>query len=142
MVVLTNRLASESGVRLGRKALRISKSRAIWNNLHRSSRDSLAALLAEEIYKSALRILLLIRKRSPYSRRALVLPPYPDELVHLSLPQENEYLSVCTEDIQLLSRTYRWAGHLDRKMALEAHLMGAAWAIRSGISESGGRPSS
>jgi hypothetical protein len=93
--------------------------------------------LAEEICKSALRIVLLIRKQSPYSRRALVVPPYPDELARLSLPQESEYLFACNEDIQRLSRAHRWVGILDQQMALEAHLMGAAWAIRNGISKCG-----
>lgn len=131
----TSQLASESCVRLGRQAPRISKLRAIWNTLHRSCYDSLAGLLAEEIYKSALRIAALFRKRSPYSRRALVAPPYPDELVHLSLAQESEYLFACSEDIQRLSHVNHWASNLDRQIALEAYLMGAAWAIRNGISE-------
>lgn len=135
----TSQPASGSRVRLGRQAPRISKRRAIWNNLRRSCRDSLATLLAEEIGKLALRIVVLIRKRSPYSRRALVVPPYPDELVHLSLPQESGYLFACNEDIQRLSREYHWAGHLDQQMALEAHLLGAAWAIRNGISGCGER---
>jgi hypothetical protein len=134
--VKSNQLASLSGVRLGRRGPRISKRCAIWNNLRRSCRDSLAALLAEEICKLALRIVLLIRKRPPYSRRALVVPPYPDELVHLSLLQESEYLFACNKDIQRLSREHRWAGHLDQQTALEAHLMGAAWGIRNDISES------
>jgi hypothetical protein len=90
--------------------------------------------LAEEICKSVLRILLLLRKQSPYSRRALVVPRYPDELARLSFPQESEYLSACNKDIQRLSRANRWAGHLDREIMLEAHLAGAAWGIRSGIS--------
>jgi hypothetical protein len=138
MTATTSRPASISGVRLGRRAPRISKRRAIWNNLRRLCRDSLVALLADEIYRSALRIVLLIRKQSPYSRRALVIPPYPDELVHLSLPQESEYLFACNKDISRLSREHRWAGHLDQQMALEAHLMGTAWGIRNGISKCDG----
>jgi hypothetical protein len=137
-LVKSSQSASISNVRLGRQAPRISKLRAIWNNPRQSCRDSLVALLAEEIYKSALRIVLLIRKQSRYPRRALVVPPYPDELVHLSLPQESEYLFACNEDIQRLSRANRWAEHLDRQMALEAHLAGAAWAIRNGISKCDG----
>lgn len=134
----TSHPVSKYGARLGRQAPRISKRRAIWNNLRRSCGDSLASLLAEEVCKLALRIALLMRKRSLHFRRALVVPPYPDELVHLSLLQESEYLSACNEDIQRLSRAHRWAGHLGRQMALEAHSMGAAWAIRNGISKGGG----
>jgi hypothetical protein len=104
MTTATSQSASKLGARLGRQAPRISSRRAIWNNLRRACRDSLAALLAEEICKSALRIVLLIRKQSPYSRRALVVPPYPDELAHLFLPQESEYLFAFNEDIQRPSR--------------------------------------
>lgn len=131
----TNQSVLKSGVRLGRRAPRISKRSAIWNNLRRRCRHSLAALLAEEIYRSALRIVQIFRKKSPNSRRALVVPPYPDELAHLSLPQESEYLSACNEDIQRLSGAHRWAGNLDLRMGLEAHLMGAAWSTRNGISK-------
>lgn len=132
--ITTSQQASKSGARSGRQAPRISKQHAIWNNLRRSGRDSLAALLAEEICRTALRIVRLIRKQSPYSRRVLVVKPYPAGLDRLSFAQESEYLSACNKDIQRLSRANRWAGHLDREIMLQAHLAGATRGTRSGIS--------
>ena len=137
VVKATNPPASESGVRLGRSAHRMSKWSDILYRLRRSCFDSLASLLVEEIGRSVLRIGALLRKKSPYSRRALVIPLYPDELAHLSLPQENEYLRICNEDIQRLSRENCWAGHLDQQIMVQAHLAGARIGFRICISKSG-----
>jgi len=137
MVFITNQQVSKSGVRLGRSAQRMSKWSDILYRLRRSCFDSLASLLVEEIGRSVLRIGALLRKKSPYSRRALVVPPYPDELAHLSLAQESEYLRICNEDIQRLSRENRWAGHLDQQIMIQAHLAGASQAFRICISKSG-----
>lgn len=91
---LTNQSASKSGVRLGRRARRMSKWNDFVYRLRRWCFDSLAALLVEEIYRSVLRIGTLLRKKSQYSRRALVVAPYPDELARPSLLQVNEYLRI------------------------------------------------
>jgi len=45
--------------------------------------------------------------------------------------KESMFLVPCSADIQRLSQENRWATHLDRKMAAQAYLLGATWAIRN-----------
>lgn len=135
MVFITNQQVSKSGVHLGRSAPRMSKWNDFGYRLRRWCFDSLASILAEEIGRSVLRIGALLRKKSPYPRRALVIPLC--ELVHLSYSQENEYLRICNEDIQRLLRENRWAGHLDQQIMVQAHLLGASQMIRICSTKSG-----
>ena len=135
----TNPSASESNALAGRSTRRISKWTYTRSRLLQWCKDSVVALVAEEIYRFPLRISAILRRPSRYTRRALLLPPFPEGVARLTLAQESAYLRACSEDIERLSRENRWAGVLALQIAVQAHLAGAMWSAHTRSSGFDGR---
>lgn len=138
MATFTSQSVSESNVPADKSTRQISKWTCRRSKWYRWCLNSVAALLAEEIGRLALRIAALLRRPSRYGRRALLVPRFPDTAGRLSFAQENAYLHACNEDILRLSRENRWAGVLDRQIMIQAHQAGALWAFRRDIRGSDG----
>ena len=83
---------------------------------------STTRLVADEIYRFPLRIAAVLRKQRLH-RAAWGLPDSVD-CSPATFYEECTYLLASTEDTLKLLRGYRWAGSLDRRIAIESFQMG------------------